>query len=168
MIRLNIRKQMLATGLGLVMGLPLVSTSVVAKETTSQKVAQVKAVQATNNVGNTSVSRQVIKTSYSPSSATTKIAQSGVASYYGPGFHGRRTANGETFNMHAMTAAHRTLPFGTQVKVTNLANGKSAIVRVNDRGPYAHGRIIDLSVAAAKQIGSTNSGTARVSLEVLN
>lgn len=70
--------------------------------------------------------------------------------------------------MHAMTAAHRTLPFGTQVKVTNLANGKSTIVRVNDRGPYAHGRIIDLSVAAAKQIGSTSSGTARVTLEVLN
>jgi rare lipoprotein A len=168
MIRLNIRKQMLATGLGLVMGLSLVSTSVVAKETTSKKVTQVKAVPATNNVGKTSVSRQVIKTSYSPSSATTKIAQSGVASYYGPGFHGRRTANGEAFDMHAMTAAHRTLPFGTKVKVTNLANGKSAIVRVNDRGPYANGRIIDLSVAAAKQIGSTNSGTARVTLEVLN
>ena len=168
MIRLNIRKQMLATGLGLVMGLSLVSTSVVAKETTSKKVTQVKAVPATNNVGKTSVSRQVIKTSYSPSSATTKIAQSGVASYYGPGFHGRRTANGETFNMHAMTAAHRTLPFGTQLKVTNLSNGRTAIVRVNDRGPYAHGRIIDLSVAAAKQIGSTGSGTARVTLEVLN
>ena len=168
MIRLNIRKQMLATGLGLVMGLSLVSTSVVAKETTSKKVTQVKAVPATNNVGKTSVSRQVIKTSYSPSSATTKIAQSGVASYYGPGFHGRRTANGEAFDMHAMTAAHRTLPFGTKVKVTNQANGKSAIVRVNDRGPYANGRIIDLSVAAAKQIGSTNSGTARVTLEVLN
>ena len=168
MIRLNIRKQMLATGLGLVMGLSLVSTSVVAKETTSKKVTQVKAVPATNNVGKTSVSRQVIKTSYSPSSATTKIAQSGVASYYGPGFHGRRTANGEAFDMHAMTAAHRTLPFGTKVKVTNLANGKSAIVRVNDRGPYANGRIIDLSVAAAKQIGSTSSGTARVTLEVLN
>ena len=164
----QIRKQMLATGLGLVMGLSLVSTSVVAKETTSKKVTQVKAVPATNNVGKTSVSRQVIKTSYSPSSATTKIAQSGVASYYGPGFHGRRTANGEAFDMHAMTAAHRTLPFGTKVKVTNLANGKSAIVRVNDRGPYANGRIIDLSVAAAKQIGSTNSGTARVTLEVLN
>ena len=70
--------------------------------------------------------------------------------------------------MHAMTAAHRTLPFGTQLKVTNLSNGRTAIVRVNDRGPYAHGRIIDLSVAAAKQIGSTGSGTARVTLEVLN
>ena len=165
----QIRKQMLATGLGLVMGLSFMSTSVVAKETTSKKVTQVKkAVPATNNVAKNSTSRQVIKTSYSPNNAATKMAQSGVASYYGPGFHGRRTANGETFNMHAMTAAHRTLPFGTQVKVTNLANGKSTIVRVNDRGPYAHGRIIDLSVAAAKHIGSTNSGTARVTLEVLN
>ena len=169
MIRfLKPRKHLLATGVGLAMGLSLLSAPAVAKESTSKKVTQVKAVPATKTVGKTSVSRQVIKTSYSPSNVATKMAQSGVASYYGPGFHGRRTANGETFNMHAMTAAHRTLPFGTQVKVTNLANGKSAIVRVNDRGPYAHGRIIDLSVAAAKQIGSTNSGTARVSLEVLN
>ena len=169
MIRfLKPRKHLLATGVGLAMGLSLLSAPAVAKESTTKKVTQVKAVPATKTVGKTSVSRQVIKTSYSPSNVATKMAQSGVASYYGPGFHGRRTANGETFNMHAMTAAHRTLPFGTQVKVTNLANGKSAIVRVNDRGPYAHGRIIDLSVAAAKQIGSTNSGTARVSLEVLN
>jgi rare lipoprotein A len=70
--------------------------------------------------------------------------------------------------MHAMTAAHRTLPFGTLVKVTNLSNGKSAIVRVNDRGPYVGKRVIDLSVAAAKQIGSTGSGTAQVSLEVMD
>ncbi len=169
MIRfLKPRKHLLATGVGLAMGLSLLSAPAVAKESTSKKVTQVKAVPATKTVGKTSVSRQVIKTSYSPSNVATKMAQSGVASYYGPGFHGRRTANGETFNMHAMTAAHRTLPFGTQVKVTNLANGKSAIVRVNDRGPYANGRIIDLSVAAAKQIGSTNSGTARVTLEVLN
>ena len=70
--------------------------------------------------------------------------------------------------MHAMTAAHRTLPFGTLVKVTNLSNGKSTVVRVNDRGPYVGNRVIDLSVAAAKEIGSTGSGTARVNLEVLN
>lgn len=165
----QIRKQMLAAGLGLTMGLSLVSAPVVAKESTSKKVTQVKKiVPTTQQVAKTSTSRQVIKTSYSPSSTTTKMAQSGVASYYGPGFHGRRTANGEAFDMHAMTAAHRTLPFGTKVKVTNLANGKSAIVRVNDRGPYANGRIIDLSVAAAKQIGSTSSGKAHVTLEVLN
>lgn len=93
--------------------------------------------------------------------------QSGVASYYGPGFHGRLTANGEIYNQNAMTAAHRTLPFGTRLKVTNLNNGQTTFVRVNDRGPYVGGRIIDLSVAAAKQIGSTHSGVARVKLEVV-
>ena len=165
MIRLNIRKHLLAPGLGLTMGLSLLSAPAVATET---QVSQIKAVPASKTVGKTSISGQVRKTSYSLTDAKAKIAQSGMASYYGPGFHGRRTANGETFNMNAMTAAHRTLPFGTKLKVTNLANGKSAIVRVNDRGPYANGRIIDLSVAAAKQIGSTNSGTARVTLEVLN
>ena len=99
---------------------------------------------------------------------TNRSPDIGKASYYGIQYNGRPTASGETYDMYAMTAAHRTLPFGTQVKVTNLANGKSTIVRVNDRGPYAHGRVIDLSVAAAKAIGSAGSGTARVSLEVLN
>jgi rare lipoprotein A len=88
---------------------------------------------------------------------------SGVASYYGPGFHGRRTANGERFNQWEMTAAHRTLPFGTRVKVTNPRNGRSVVVRINDRGPFHGNRIIDLSTAAARAIGI--SGTGRVSLE---
>lgn len=168
MIRfLTMRKHTLAAGMGLMMGLSLLSAPAVAKENAA-KAATKKAVPAVQNVGKSSISGQVHKTSYSLGGASAKIAQSGVASYYGPGFHGRRTANGETFNMNAMTAAHRTLPFGTQLKVTNLSNGRTAIVRVNDRGPYAHGRIIDLSVAAAKQIGSTSSGTARVTLEVLN
>lgn len=91
----------------------------------------------------------------------------GVASYYGPGFHGKKTANGERFNMNALTAAHRTLPFGTRVRVTNLDNGRSVVVRINDRGPFAKGRIIDLSKVAAKRIGMIQSGTARVRLEVL-
>ena len=164
----QVRKQMFAAGLALMMGLSLSSMPVVAKESTSKKVIKTKAVSATQKGGKNSISGQVRKTSYSPTNAKAKLASSGVASYYGPGFHGRRTANGERFDMHAMTAAHRTLPFGTQVKVTNLANGKSTIVRVNDRGPYAHGRVIDLSLAAAKAIGSAGSGTARVSLEVLN
>jgi rare lipoprotein A len=89
----------------------------------------------------------------------------GIASFYGKKFHGRRTANGETFNNNALTAAHKTLPFGSKVKVTNLQNRKSVIVRVNDRGPYVRGRIIDLSQAAAKKIGI--KGVARVRLEVL-
>ena len=155
------RKFILATGLGLA----VLSSPVMAKEA---KASKAKVVHTTVKVSKTSVSGQVKKVSYSPVSAKAKFASSGVASYYGPGFHGRRTANGETFNMHAMTAAHRTLPFGTLVKVTNLSNGKSTVVRVNDRGPYVGNRVIDLSVAAAKEIGSTHSGTARVNLEVIN
>ena len=111
---------------------------------------------------------KVQKTNFASNDIKTSLLQTGVASYYGPGFHGRRTANGETFNQNAMTAAHRTLPFGTKLKVTNLANGQSTIVRVNDRGPYAGGRVLDLSVAAAKQIGSTHSGVAKVKIEVVS
>ena len=88
--------------------------------------------------------------------------QAGQASWYGPGFHGRRTANGETFNTNALTAAHRTLPFGTRIRVTNPKTGRSIVVRVNDRGPYAHGRVIDLSRASAQAIGM--DGVAEVSL----
>lgn len=88
--------------------------------------------------------------------------QAGVASWYGPGFHGRKTANGERFNMHALTAAHRTLPLGTQVRVTNTSNGRSVIVRINDRGPYAGQRVIDLSKASAQAIGV--SGLAKVAI----
>lgn len=90
----------------------------------------------------------------------------GIASYYAAKFHGRRTASGEIFNTNAMTAAHLTLPFGTKLKVTNLKNGQSVVVRVNDRGPHVRGRIIDLSVAAAKKIGLVHAGTTRVKLEV--
>ena len=79
--------------------------------------------------------------------------QTGMASWYGPGFHGRRTANGETFNTDDLTAAHRTLPFGTRLKVINERTGRSVVVRINDRGPYAHGRVIDLSRASAQAIG---------------
>ena len=90
-----------------------------------------------------------------------------VASYYADKFNGRKTANGETFNMYGFTAAHKTLPFNTIVKVTNLDNGKSVNVRVNDRGPFVEDREIDLSKAAAQQLGMTTSGTARVSLEIV-
>lgn len=91
----------------------------------------------------------------------------GMASWYGPGFHGRRTANGERFNQYGMTAAHRTLPIGTQVRVTNLNNGRSVVVRINDRGPFSGGRIIDLSKGAARLIGVIQSGVAPVRLEIL-
>lgn len=93
-----------------------------------------------------------------------KFKQTGNASYYGKKFHGRQTANGEKFNMRDLTAAHRTLPFNTKVKVTNLKNNKSVIVRINDRGPFAKGRIIDLSRAAAEKIGLIADGVAMVEI----
>lgn len=91
----------------------------------------------------------------------------GTASYYGKAHHGKRTASGERFNQNALTAAHRTLPFGTRVKVTNLDNGRSVVVRINDRGPFGRGRIIDVSKAAAEQLNMLRSGTAPVRLEGL-
>ncbi len=92
---------------------------------------------------------------------------SGEASWYGPGFYGNRTANGEVFRPGTMTAAHRTLPFGTRVRVTNLWNGRKAVVRINDRGPFAGDRLIDLAHGAASELGLTSSGIAQVRLEVL-
>lgn len=92
---------------------------------------------------------------------------SGMASWYGPGFHGNQSASGEIFNQNAMTAAHRSLPFGTRVQVTNLDNGRTTIVRINDRGPFAHGRVIDLSAAAARVLGLMQSGVAPVRVDVL-
>jgi len=94
-------------------------------------------------------------------------AQYGMASWYGRDFQGRPTASGEIFDMYGYTAAHRSLPFGTRVRVTNEANGRSVVVRINDRGPWVEGRILDLSYAAAKQLGMLEAGVIRVRLEVL-
>ncbi|MBW1971600.1 MAG: septal ring lytic transglycosylase RlpA family protein [Deltaproteobacteria bacterium] len=94
--------------------------------------------------------------------------QEGIASWYGPGFHGKPTSCGEIYNMYQMTAAHKTLPLGTKVMVTNLENGRSVEVTINDRGPFVKGRIIDLSYAAAKQLGIIGKGTAKVRIEVLS
>lgn len=94
------------------------------------------------------------------------IFQTGTASFYGPGFNGRKAASGERFNQNAMTAAHKTLPFDTNVKVTLLKTGKSVCVRINDRGPYHGGRIIDLSQAAAIKLGMYQAGTGKVSLAI--
>ena len=91
----------------------------------------------------------------------------GQASWYGPGFQGHRTASGERYDQRELTAAHKTLPFGYTIRVTNKDNGKSVIVRINDRGPFVHGRIIDLSRAAAEEIGMMGSGTAPVILATL-
>ncbi|MSP37397.1 MAG: septal ring lytic transglycosylase RlpA family protein [Deltaproteobacteria bacterium] len=99
--------------------------------------------------------------------APVKPAAAGLASYYHSAFHGRRTANGETFNQNALTAAHRTLPFGTLVRVINLRNQRSVIVRVNDRGPVQKSRVIDVTPKAARELGFFGSGMAQVKLEVV-
>lgn len=95
-------------------------------------------------------------------------SETGQASYYGNEFHGRKTANGEPFDQGKLTAAHRTLPFGTRLKVTNTQTGKSVQVRVNDRGPFVKGRIIDLSSSAFKAIASLNAGVAPVRIQVVD
>jgi rare lipoprotein A len=123
------------------------SPALLAKEKNSYKAVRVKASQQ--------------------SSATAKSKNAGFASFYAKKFHGRRTASGEIFNNNALTAAHKSLPFGTLVKVTNLRNKTSVVVRINDRGPFVRGRIIDLTRSAAKKIGLLHAGTARVKLEVL-
>lgn len=114
-------------------------------------------------------------TSVNPASSTNPIRQEaaegrlvtvGKASYYGKEFNGRKTASGEYFNLRHFTAAHRTLAFGTNVRVINLENGRNVVVRINDRGPFMKGRIIDISPAAAKEIGLT--GTANVRIEAYN
>lgn len=92
----------------------------------------------------------------------------GIASWYGRKFHGRRTASGEVYNMHARTAAHRSLPFGTLVRVTNLQNGRQSIVRINDRGPFVAGREIDLSYGTASDLGMVGTGLAKVRMEILS
>ena len=93
--------------------------------------------------------------------------QQGRVSWYGPGFHGRLTANGEVFDTNELTMAHRSLDFGSEVRVTNLENGRSVVVRVNDRGPYVRGRIADLSRAAADELGFVDDGVVRARIELL-
>ena len=104
---------------------------------------------------------------YYPTLASVGDTFRGIASWYGPDFHGKRTSNGEKYNMYAMTAAHKTLPMNTLLRVTNRRNGKSVVVRVNDRGPFVSTRIIDLSKAAASQLDMIATGTAPVLLEVI-
>jgi rare lipoprotein A len=99
---------------------------------------------------------------------TTGQVLRGKASFYAKRFHGRKTASGERFDVHGMTAAHRSLPFGTRVKVTNLKNGRTVVVRINDRGPYGRGRVIDLSPAAARQIDMIQAGVVPVTVEILS
>ncbi len=104
---------------------------------------------------------------YYPLASAEGFEQTGVASWYGPSFHGRLTSCGERYNQNELTAAHTILPFQTQVEVTNLHNGRTVVVRINDRGPFVKGRVIDLSRAAASRINMIGPGTARVRLRVL-
>jgi rare lipoprotein A len=102
-----------------------------------------------------------------PQGAQSIPVQTGIASWYGASLQGRRTANGETFDQTALTGAHRTFPLPSMVEVTNLSNNKRVIVRVNDRGPYAHGRLIDVSRAAARELGFESEGETRVSVRYI-
>jgi len=104
---------------------------------------------------------------YHPTYVKVGDTMTGISSWYGPNFHGKETSNGEQYNMHALTAAHKTWPMETMVRVENLENGRSAVVRINDRGPFVKGRVIDCSYAAGKKLGLDRTGTARVRLTVL-
>lgn len=110
---------------------------------------------------------EVFGETYYVKNSSADYRERGVASWYGKDFHGRSTANGETYDMYALTAAHKTLPIPTWVEVTNLANGRRVIVKVNDRGPFVAGRIIDLSYTAATELGMIDAGTARVEVRAL-
>lgn len=138
----------------------------------SQKRVEIKNPSATKY---TSAARQratmrsykVMGKRYHPTYVEVGQVMTGISSWYGPNFHGKHTSNGEVYNMHARTAAHKTWPMDTMVKVHNLQNGKSTIVRINDRGPFVRGRIIDCSYAAGKELGLDRMGIAKVSVEVL-
>ena len=105
---------------------------------------------------------------YRPMQQRSSYDESGIASWYGKDFHGKYTANGERYDMYALSGAHKTLPLPTLVRVTNLENGRSIIVRINDRGPFVKERLIDLSYAAAKALDFTHQGTARVRVQTLD
>ena len=109
----------------------------------------------------------VMGKTYKPMLNAEGYSEEGLASWYGADFHGKKTANGETYDMYAMTAAHKLLPFGTQVKVINLATNKSIVVRINDRGPFVGSRIIDLSRKGAEELDMVGPGTARVRIETI-
>ncbi|MGP1385081.1 MAG: septal ring lytic transglycosylase RlpA family protein [Thainema sp.] len=138
---------------------------------TTQDIAE-DALQATNRLrrllgGTESLSAIEGLPESRPTPSSVAFRASGMASWYGPGFHGNRSASGEIFDQNALTAAHRTLPFGTHVRVTNVQSGESVVVRINDRGPYSHGRVIDLSAGAARAIGLVRLGVAPVQLDVV-
>lgn len=131
----------------------------------SASVTPDAAVKAERLHRSANLSYKVAGKRYQPLQKVADFSQEGRASWYGPKFHGRKTASGERYDMHMMTAAHPTLPIPSYAKVTNLANGKEVVVRINDRGPFHGSRVIDVSKAAAQKLGFIQAGTARVRVE---
>jgi len=129
--------------------------------------ATVKRVPPSGRVPATQRPYRIDDKTYYPLPSAEGFEQNGIASWYGNPFHGRKTSNGETYNMHEMTAAHKTLPMNTRLLVKNLENGKETVVRINDRGPFVRGRIIDLSHEAANRLGVVAKGTAPVQITAL-
>ena len=140
---------------------PVADTSAQAAAT-----AQPDAVVKTEPLHTTAnLSYKVAGKQYRPTKKIEQFSQTGKASWYGPGFHGKKTSSGERFDMNTLSAAHRTLPIPSYARVTNLSNGKSVIVRINDRGPFHGNRVMDVSKAAAKELGFIHTGTANVKVE---
>lgn len=135
----------------------------------SQKRQECKATKYTSLARQKATMRpyKVLGKRYNPTFVEVGQEMNGISSWYGPNFHGKCTSNGEVYDMHARTAAHKTWPMDTMVKVKNLENGKSTIVRINDRGPFVKGRIIDCSYTAGKELGLDRMGIARVSVKVV-
>ncbi len=140
---------------------PAADTSVQAAATAQPDVVvQTEPLHKTANL-----SYKVAGKRYQPTQTIESFSQTGKASWYGPGFHGKKTSSGERFDMNTLSAAHRTLPIPSYARVTNLSNGKSVVVRINDRGPFHGNRVMDVSKAAAKELGFIHTGTANVKVE---
>ena len=134
----------------------------------SDQSTEVPQVTNENNPGDVTIQKASVESNRKKSSKpVTKHALNGTASWYGPGFHGKKTASGKIYDQHKLTAAHKTLPLGTKARVTNLENGSTVDVEINDRGPFIEGRIIDLSRAAAGALGFVESGLAPVQVELI-
>ena len=153
---------------GLVAAFSLSACASPAADTSAQAVAtaQPDMVVQTEPLHKTAnLSYKVAGKRYQPTKKIESFSQTGKASWYGPGFHGKKTSSGERFDMNTLSAAHRTLPIPSYARVTNLSNGKSVVVRINDRGPFHGNRVMDLSKAAAKELGFIHTGTANVKVE---
>ena len=153
---------------GLVAAFSLSACASPAADTSAQAAAtaQPDVVVQTEPLHKTAnLSYKVAGKRYQPTKKIESFSQTGKASWYGPGFHGKKTSSGERFDMNTLSAAHRTLPIPSYARVTNLSNGKSVIVRINDRGPFHGNRVMDVSKAAAKELGFIHTGTANVKVE---